>query len=920
MRFTRLRLVNFKPYSDADVDLRDGVTVIHGLNGSGKSSLLEACFFALYGSKALEGTLEDILSNGTDEATIELWFTHEGVDYHIERQLRRSGDRVSTSTCTLDGEGHDGADGGDAGDRDETGTDSDDDAGRIEREGARAVRRFVTELLRMDAEAFVNCAYVRQGEVNKLINASASQRQDMIDDLLQLGTLEEYRERASEARLAVNDLLSAARGSLETLDDQISQKEAEELHARLNDLETKRAAIDEEIEHYEAQREQAEETLEEAESVLAAYEKHQAEIEKLTAEIDDLETEISETETERDDLGRQRREAIEQRDERESELDEQLAETELTDATAEAIADRRESLTDRHEALGDEIADLRVAATGYENQATNLRESANDLETQAEEAIERADALETEADEADATAEACISERDDLDAEYDDLVETFDAAAPDIEIGEAEAHREKRQTERQELGEALAETRTRLEAARENVTEAEELLAEGNCPTCGQPVDDAPHVDDIEEKRGRVETLEAEIEDLKVEQEALDEEVETAKRLVEIETRLADIDDEQERLAERIADHREAAAEKRERAAEERDTTTAKRAEAAERREAAEAKAEEAETTRVTIDEKTDEREAISDALDRLDRLESTRSEIDDLETRIETLSDRRETLAERNAERRGWLADKREQREELRGRFDDGRVETARERKARAEEYIADVTPELADRRERRDELQNAIGGVRADINQLEELREERETITERVERLESAHRETETLESMYADLRAELRRRNVESLERMLNETFELVYGNDAYSRIELDNDYELTVYQKDGQPLAPGQLSGGERALFNLSLRCAIYRLLAEGIEGAAPTPPLILDEPTVFLDSGHVGRLVDLVAEMRGFGVRQILIVSHDDELVGAADDLITVEKNPTTNRSTVSRADDPDLALLGVADD
>jgi len=67
---------------------------------------------------------------------------------------------------------------------------------------------------------------------------------------------------------------------------------------------------------------------------------------------------------------------------------------------------------------------------------------------------------------------------------------------------------------------------------------------------------------------------------------------------------------------------------------------------------------------------------------------------------------------------------------------------------------------------------------------------------------------------------------------LERTLNETFELVYGNDAYSHIELDGEYVLTVYQKDGEPLDPEQLSGGERALFNLSLRCAIYRLLSRG----------------------------------------------------------------------------------------
>jgi exonuclease SbcC len=160
-----------------------------------------------------------------------------------------------------------------------------------------------------------------------------------------------------------------------------------------------------------------------------------------------------------------------------------------------------------------------------------------------------------------------------------------------------------------------------------------------------------------------------------------------------------------------------------------------------------------------------------------------------------------------------------------------------------------------------------------------------------------------------MYGTLRAELRQRNVESLERMLNETFSLVYQNDSYSYIELDGEYQLTVFQKDGDPLEPEQLSGGERALFNLSLRCAIYRLLAEGIEGAAPMPPLILDEPTVFLDSGHVTQLLDLVEYMRDeVGVAQILVVSHDEELVGAADDLVRVEKDATSNRSHVERVD------------
>ena len=75
--------------------------------------------------------------------------------------------------------------------------------------------------------------------------------------------------------------------------------------------------------------------------------------------------------------------------------------------------------------------------------------------------------------------------------------------------------------------------------------------------------------------------------------------------------------------------------------------------------------------------------------------------------------------------------------------------------------------------------------------------------------------------------------------------------------------------------------------------------------------ARMPPLILDEPTVFLDSGHVSQLVELVRAMRDYGVEQILVVSHDDELVGAADDLVTVSKDPTTNRSTVERRETAD---------
>ena len=257
--------------------------------------------------------------------------------------------------------------------------------------------------------------------------------------------------------------------------------------------------------------------------------------------------------------------------------------------------------------------------------------------------------------------------------------------------------------------------------------------------------------------------------------------------------------------------------------------------------------------------------------------------------------------------------------KQELEAAVDESVVEEARDEKQRAETYIEKAESELESLRAERDQLQNDIGGVRGEIEDLEGLREKRDAAAERVAALESLYDETQDLQEMYGELRAELRQQNVETLERMLNDMFDLVYQNDSYSHIELSGEYELTVYQKDGETLDPDQLSGGERALFNLSIRSAIYRLLAEGVEGTAPMPPLILDEPTVFLDAGHVTQLLTLVEEMRDeYGVEQILVVSHDEELVGAADELVHVRKDSTTNRATVEVGETPTAELL--ADD
>ncbi len=896
MRIDRIRLENFKCYGDIDLRLSAGVTVIHGPNGSGKSTLLEASFFGLYGSSALSTTLGEVVTIGEDEMTVELWFTHAGESYHVERAVRRRGENARTTTCVLE-------------------------TPESTVEGATDVRERVTAMLRMDTDAFVNCAYVRQGEVNKLINASPADRQDMLDELLQLGRLESYRERASDARLGVGRVLGDKQGALGELDEQIAEKEAQTLHERRNECRSALAAVREQREEYEQNRERARETLDRAETILDEYEEKQSRLSDLQTEIEQLREQIRETEREREELADRidgcRDQLVEARERRDTLLtdidgfDPDGADDELRERAVSELETVREEI----ETLTEQIRELSVEKQEHDSEQERLVERATELESEAASTREEAAELESEVREAREELTERRSELASLNERIEAKREAF-ADAP-VAFGEATAHRER-------LASALADNRERrgeleaeLESARERVREAERLREAGNCPECGQPVSGSPHVEALDERRERVTELETRLEELNGTVEQLEAEIETAEHLVEREETVERLERERETLAQ-LLDEREGTVEERA-ARVERLRTEAEElaAEAEQRREAAAEAAASAETCRERIAERNQEKGELAQRREDLSALVKAVDEVTEASERRERLREQRAERGERNEKRRERLATKRDRRNELRESVDEGRVEQAREKRTEAKEYLESVESELSELAERRDSLQAKLGAVENELEALTSLRERREELAATVEHLESLHAEAEQLETMYGDLRAELRQRNVETLERMLNETFDLVYENDTYAGLELDGDYRLRVRQKNGERLDPRQLSGGERALFNLSLRCAIYRLLAEGIEGTAPMPPLILDEPTVFLDAGHVSQLLELVEAMYDLGVDQILVVSHDEALVGAADDLVTVSTDPTTNRSTVDR--DRDWGALAADD-
>ena len=265
MKLKNLHVENIRSYKKLDFTFEDGVTVISGVNGSGKSSLLEACFMGLFGSKVLskDFVLADVIFKGAENAKISLGFEHLGREYLIEQAFRYSpkSENASSSKCVLYAEGESIVD--------------------------QATRTYeeVCSLLNMDEGAYRNCAYIRQGEIDVLINAKPKDRQRMIDDLLQLGKLEEYRERAGSAKTAVRRLERDTNNSLWGVKAEIEGIKSTEPVAVLNGLKQKAKESDASLMEFNEKKDAAASRKKEFDLMITEYTERLQEIDALKLAI-----------------------------------------------------------------------------------------------------------------------------------------------------------------------------------------------------------------------------------------------------------------------------------------------------------------------------------------------------------------------------------------------------------------------------------------------------------------------------------------------------------------------------------------------------------------------------------------------------------------------------------------------------------
>jgi exonuclease SbcC len=196
MHLNRLVLQNFKKYRHAEVDFQDGLTGIVGNNGSGKSTIVEAIAWALYGNKVStikRDYIKNIRAGDSDSVEVQLSLSMGKNELLISRSMRGRS-LLAEASLSLDG--------------------------RMVAAGSKEVDQKLAEILKISFHDFMRTFYARQKDLDNLLKEGGAGKREY---LLKLLGLDEIRERAIERMKADTGALreeeSRLKGALEELGD-----------------------------------------------------------------------------------------------------------------------------------------------------------------------------------------------------------------------------------------------------------------------------------------------------------------------------------------------------------------------------------------------------------------------------------------------------------------------------------------------------------------------------------------------------------------------------------------------------------------------------------------------------------------------------------------------------------------------------
>lgn len=195
MILNQITLEDFISHKKSLIDFGYGINIIIGPNGAGKTSILDGISFALFNDCDNRGKKENLINSKTKKCKVTLGFTEAGITYSVERSLERNRAPVCSFFQVMQGKKV------------------------IKATTSRASDEEIKKVLCLDKNMFLQSIYVRQGEIEALVNAKPAERKELISKLLGVEDLEHAWNGMKDVILVYRDKKSSLEGTLKRKPD-----------------------------------------------------------------------------------------------------------------------------------------------------------------------------------------------------------------------------------------------------------------------------------------------------------------------------------------------------------------------------------------------------------------------------------------------------------------------------------------------------------------------------------------------------------------------------------------------------------------------------------------------------------------------------------------------------------------------------
>lgn len=270
-----LSLQNFLSYGENVPSLDFSgfhVACISGRNGHGKSALLDAITWALWGEARKSGSErrpnDGLLRIGTTEMRVDFEFFLENDRYRISRSFRKSG---KSATTRLEFQIYS--------------PETDAYKTLSEQSAVRKTQASIDTLLRMTYETFINSAFLLQGRADEFTRCKASQRKALLSDILGLSHYDDLSSLAREHARKREIELATARAKRDDIAQTIEKRD---------EFVTQRDSVNAQLHACNSELESAENRREALRKIRTQRERHEAEREALQKDVSRIESDLGE--------------------------------------------------------------------------------------------------------------------------------------------------------------------------------------------------------------------------------------------------------------------------------------------------------------------------------------------------------------------------------------------------------------------------------------------------------------------------------------------------------------------------------------------------------------------------------------------------------------------------------------------------